>query len=120
MLTTNPTTPSCAVTGAGAGATCGIYPRSTDSDGMVNIVAAAAAAALGTVVLTFSKPMGLEAVCGWDPSQASGTGVWNARATAMTAAPIASATATMNWDNNAVALTNANQYEITYHCVGRQ
>jgi hypothetical protein len=48
----------------------------------------------------------------------SGTGAWNARATAIVTAA-SNTGATITWDNNAAALVAGSTWKITYMVVGK-
>ena len=118
MIYTSFDSPICASTGIGGAGTCAVDPQGTDSDGYVILTPAAGVAATGIVTLTFKKAMGAHGATCTETINATGTGVWNARATVFTSGQ-ASATANFQWDDNAVALTAASTYNISYHCVGR-
>jgi len=108
---------SCAVTGAGASATCTFAPAATDQMGLLLINAAGAGpASTGTITLTFATKYGsTRAMCFMQPGQ-SGT-TWNARASILQQT-YGTASAVMNWDNNAVALVAGNTYGVGYFCGG--
>lgn len=110
--------PTCSSTGIGGAGTCGLANYSTDTSGLIGLTPAAGVAALGTVTLTFNQSIGANGgMC--VVSLQTGSATWNPRATVIVSS-VASATATILWDNNSIALTAASSYQIGYYCTGRQ
>jgi hypothetical protein len=119
---TQPTnfTPTVAGTGAGGAGTFTLGAGSSDVGGTIIIGAAAGAAANGTVTLTYSTGQG-----GYGNTTScsvltlrNSTGTWSARASAIITGESLTQLI-LNWDNNAVALTNGQNYTINYHIFGR-
>lgn len=121
--TVSGTAPTCSVTGAGSTATCTIDTGSTDAAGKMTVTPGGAGiAALGTLTLTFSTtPNGAYGTNGTNCSSnyMNGTGAWNVRAGALIYTTLGTTTAVANWDNNAVVLTGASTYKVTYTCYGQ-
>jgi hypothetical protein len=117
---TSGSAPTCVATG-GTTPTCTVQGGSTDSGGIMQIQQATGSAS-GTVQIVFATALGdgaHSASCVAVPNSATGT--WNARASLIVAgAPASGASLTFNWDNNAVALTNATNYLVDYFCTGRR
>lgn len=119
---TGSATPTVAATGHGATGTATMATGSTDLAGTVIITPSGAGiAALGTVTVTFSTTNG-----GYATNApvvvamlSNSTGSWGVRATVIgTSAPTTTGFV-LNWDNNAVALTGASVYHISYICIGK-
>lgn len=117
-ITSGGTIPSTrAVTGAGASGSCIYGLNSTDSMGLIQIAAAGAGpAATGTLTITFTSNFPNAGTCLVLPSNAATA--WNPRATFFQTSAAAE-TATFAWDNNAVALVAASNYQLNYFCFGR-
>lgn len=120
-IVTGAATPTVTATGYGATGSVAVETGSSDAAGIITLtVAGAGPAASGTAVLTFSSTNGAYGTN--TPvviaTLMSGTGSWDARATAIVTA--ASTTgATITWDNNAVALVAGSTWKIAYHVIGK-
>lgn len=113
------TAPTPSATGIGATGSASLAGGSTDYSGILNLsVSGAGPAASGTGVITFTTGAGAynaQPTC--VSTLRNSTGTWDARAT-IRISPITATAVTFNWDNNAVALTAAQIYSLTYICVG--
>lgn len=111
--------PTCSVTGAGTGASCAMLSvSSSDNAGSMLISTGTAPSSSGTATLTFSSSFVNSAFCTFTlVNQASS---WNARATVIATSEGNLAAQSVNWDNNAVALTasQANSVSIAFACFG--
>lgn len=109
--------PTCASSGLGAG-TCTLANFSTDSSGVVVLTAGAGASTAGIVTITFNQTMGANgSFCQY--TLTSSSGVWDPRATVIGTGG-GSLTNLFSWDDNAVALTPASIYNVSYFCRGEQ
>lgn len=117
------TAPTATVTGAGTTATVATGTGSTDSAGVLTITSAGTGqAALGTLTLTFSTPLGAYGATAPVACVATlheGTGDWNVRATIRGDNTSSTTAHVFNWDNNAVAVVAASTYSVAYQCTGR-
>lgn len=114
--------PTCTVTGAGATGTCASDTGNTNEKGTLLITAAGAGpAANGTIVLTFqgvfSGGNAQPPTCQWTLDDTGNTS-WNPRATIIKGAS-STASVTVNWDNNAIALVATNTLRVGYSCIKR-
>jgi hypothetical protein len=110
---------SCAITGAGASATCSIN-GTNNTDSLIELTIAAAGArpaSSGTLTITFSAALGANrAICLLLPSSINTS--WNARASFQQTS-VGPAKWTGKWDNNGVALVTNNNYNVNAMCWGR-
>lgn len=115
----NGASPTCSVTGAGAGATCTVSLGSSDSGGALTINSGTAPGNNGVFTLTFSSSFGINGdMC---PGTLANNGLtWNARASLIGGLGNLT-TATWLWDNNAVNLTasTGSAYSMVYWCSAR-
>jgi hypothetical protein len=115
-------TPTASVTGAGTTGAIVVDTGSSDLAAILTITPGGSSiAASGAAVLTFSTGNG---VYGTNTpvvivELANGTGTWSARATALVSSTISTTSVTINWDNNAVALTSGSTYKIHIHVLGK-
>ncbi|MFZ2490134.1 MAG: hypothetical protein WA208_01485 [Thermoanaerobaculia bacterium] len=120
-IVTGSATPTVASTGIGATGTVTVQAGSSDLAGnLVVTPGGAGIAATGDITLTFSTSNGALGtnlpVCVAMLANAGGT--WNARATVI-GNGLSTTAAYFKWDNNAVALTAASNYLVSYHCIGK-
>lgn len=98
-------------TGFGAGPTQGFNGSPADSNMQFQSIPGAGPGSSGTLVITFSKTHTNAIIIA---CLESGSGSWDARATAIISSASSSGF-TVNWDNNAVALTAGVTYRINIH-----
>jgi len=121
-VVTGAATPTASVTGAGTTGAIAVDTGSSDMAAILTITPGGTGiAATGTAVLTFSTGNGAYGTN--TPvvivELANGTGTWNARATAIVSSTISTTSVTINWDNNAVALTGSQTYKMHVHIIGK-
>jgi hypothetical protein len=109
-------TPTVAATGLGTGS-ASIETGGTDSACTIRFTPTGVPGASGTVTLTFANPFtsGHSIVPSLQPVHFTGT--WNARAS-MIATTLGTSSVTFNWDNNGVALTAGQLYQIAVQIIG--
>lgn len=117
---TSENSPTCAVAGAGSGATCTVDAFSGNSDGLVSVLAGTSPGANGTITLTFASPgMGIHGgSCMWSVTQSAAA--FDSRATIFSNTARSSTTAIALWDNNGANFVAADTYLFAYHCIGAQ
>lgn len=113
--------PTCSSTGLGTGSAA-IAAGSTDFASACTLSPTGAPAALGVVTLTFSTGAGAYGAANGPFCSCllvNTTGTWSPRASCIVAA-LSTTAPTLNWDNNAVALTAGQAYRVYVTCIGRQ
>lgn len=118
VISNNSLAPTVAGTGIGDTGTATLATGSSDLTGHVILTPGGTGiAASGTATITFGTAYGTNGpTCIF--TLRNSTGTWDARATVI----VNSGTTTtnvVNWDNNAVTLTSAQAYRLTYNCIGR-
>jgi hypothetical protein len=111
------TAPTCAFTsGGGTSPSCTVDTGSTDFVGVIKASEGTSpTVALGTITLTFSATYGTnKPACVYSLSN-GGTGVWNARATAIDLTPTTTSDV-FNIDNNGTTFSASSSYWINYVC----
>ena len=113
-------TPTAGGTGFG---TTGTFAADTGSSDLAGILHGTAGgtgiAALGTFTLTFSDANYGTNIPVCTATLMNGTGTWNVRATIRIDGSSWTNQYVFNWDNNAVALTTAQIYKLSYICFGK-
>jgi hypothetical protein len=110
---------SCSATGIGATGSCNVLAGSTDSAGVMLLLAnGAGPASSGTATVTFNSSFGTTNNASCVGVLSNGSGSWNARASLIESNRALTAV-TFAWDNNAVAVGAGQSYGISYWCHGQ-